>query len=579
MAVAKAVVRCHMRYTQLITSKSCPRSVRSRGHELLQRGGFVRQLSQGLFSFLPLGTRVVARITKLIRDELEGLGGQEVLLPLVNPASIWKKSGREILMRQELVRFSDASGHEMVLAPTHEEAMVELVRSVVTSYRQLPAFLFQFQTKYRNEGRPKGGLLRTREFVMSDAYSFHRSASELNNFFPRVFAAYERVFAACNVPVLTADASVGSMLGDRSLEFLMPTDIGDARIVTCQGCGYAANEEVAVGSLPVAQSQPRSLEHVETGDAATIPELEAMLHCGRDRLTKTMAFLGSESLVLAVVRGDQEVSQEKLATAVHESAVRLASRDWLVQLGIDPVSIGPIDFPRDLLEMDLSVQIVVDSSVAETPNLIVACNEPHTRLANVNFGRDFDADIVEDIARVGAGSRCRVCGAELSSRSVVELGNIFKLGTYYSHKLKLSIVDSGGRRFYPSIGAYGIGIGRLMAAIAEANHDKRGIAWPRALAPFSLFLMGIGRSTRVTRVLEDLHDQLGSDVLLDDRSESISTKIKDADLIGIPYRMIVSARTLERGKVEILERRSRAIHSIDLQNAVDSVKGMVEDTP
>ena len=567
-----------MRYSQLMTntSKSCPRSVRSRGNELLQRGGFIRQLSQGLYSFLPLGTRVITRISAMIREELESLGGQEVLLPLVNPLDVWKRSGRDELLDHDMIRFKDVSGRSMVLAPTHEEAMVELVKSVVTSYRQLPIFLFQFQTKYRNERRPRGGLIRTREFVMNDGYSFHRSPSELNNFFPRAFAAYQRIFAACNVPVITAEAAVGSMLGDRSLEFLMPTDVGEAQVVTCTQCGYAANQEVAVGSPPVEIVPPVEIERVETGGASRMKDLEGLLGLHRRQLTKTMVYTGGRSLILAVVRGDQEVSQEKLASAVGESAVRLAERSSLEEVGIDPGCVGPVDFPHDLFSMDLRIRVVVDEAVAATPNLVVASNEYGAHYTNVNFGRDFDSDVVADIARVVPGSTCQTCGGPLTSQAVIELGNIFKLGDYYSRRLKLALADARGKRFHPSIGAYGIGIGRLMAAIAEANNDRRGIAWPRSLAPFSVFLMGIGRSPRVTGLVEQLHSELGSETLHDDRRESISEKFKDADLMGIPYRLMVSARTLEQGKVEVLERGSRAIHRVDAENAIDVITSLME---
>ena len=563
-----------MRYSRLVskTTRDCPRSVRTTGNALLQRAGFIRPLSQGLYSFLPLGWRVVRRLTALIRNEMEKLDGQEVHVPLVNPLSLWKQSGRAGLVGDDMIRFRDRTGKQMVLAPTHEEAMVDLVKSVVTSYRQLPVFLYQFQTKFRNESRPRAGLIRTREFVMKDGYSFHRSGTDLNNFFPRVFGAYERIFAACSVPVITAEASVGMMLGDRSFEFLMPSEAGDDKVVRCPSCSYAANTEVAVGTLERASEAPLPLQTIETGAATKMSELARTTGRGRDRLAKTMVYSDGSQLVFAVVRGDQEVSPEKLARSLDAGSLHLADRQELEFFGLDPASIGPIDVPLDVLELDVNVRVIVDEVVANTPNLVVASNEPGRHFANVNFGRDFESELVKDISRVLPGARCLQCGGELVEQTVVELGNVFKLGEYYSRRLRLALTDSRGRRFYPSIGAYGIGIGRLLAAIAESNNDKRGLRWPANLAPYRFFLMGIGRSPKVARALESLHDELGDAILFDDRRESISTKFRDADLIGVPYRIIVSARTLESGQVELLERGSTSIRRIGLEHVADFVR-------
>ncbi len=557
-----------MRYSRLLgkTTRDYPRSVRTAGNALLQRGGFIRPLSQGLYSFLPLGLRVVSRLTELIRREMRALDGQEVLLPLVNPLELWQRSGRAALAADDLVGFRDASGRDMVLAPTHEEAMVALVKSVVTSYRQLPVFLFQFQTKYRNEARPRGGLLRTREFVMSDGYSFHRSATELNNFLPRVFAAYERIFAACRIPVITAEAAVGMMRGERSFEFLMPSEVGDDRVIRCECCGYAANAEVAVGTLNRPTGEPRPLTTVPSHGAVTMGELTSELGCGKEALTKTMVYSNGDELVLAVVRGDQEVSGEKLERVLATPGLRLADRDELALYGLDARAIGPLDLPLDLLELDVRVRIVVDDVVASTPNLVVSSSESGIHFVDVNFGRDFESDLVHDISRVLPGARCANCAHELVQQRVVELGNVFKLGDYYSRKLRLTLSDSRGRRFYPQTGAYGIGIGRLLASIAESNHDRRGLDWPPGLPPYPILLMGIGHSAKVASLLEALHDELGDTFLYDDRRESISTKFRDADLMGIPMRLIVSPRTLEEGKAEILERGSTSVRSVSVAN-------------
>ena len=559
-----------MRFSALLstTSRDRPRGTRSRGQELLYRGGFVRQLSQGLYSYLPLGFRVLSRLQALIRREMESLGGQEVLLPLVNPLEIWNRTGREQILGDEMIRFRDRSGKNLVLSTTHEEAMVELVKSTVASYRDLPVFLYQIQTKYRNEMKVPGGLLRTREFLMKDAYSFHRTSAELNNFIPRVWEAYERIFQQCRVPFLTAQAANGVMMGERSFEFLMPFEHGDDSVMTCPGCRYAANREVAVGICDVKSEAPEEMEHVESGDEYTMHQLAERFGVPTSRLGKTMIYSTGDTVVLAVVRGDQQVSLEKLIGACGMPTLRRSTKDHIVSMGLDPATVSPLELPGDLLGLDMRVLIVVDHLVARTPNLIFPANESGYRLRNVNFGRDFDGDQVADISRVVAGARCTQCGTELEEQRAVELGHIFRLGDHYSKALRLSLTDSTKRAFYPPVGAYGIGLGRPLAAVAEANCDKRGIAWPHHLAPYYVLLMGIGKSPKIARLLESLHEELGDRALLDDRAVSISTKFQDADLIGIPYRVIVSPRSGESGAVELLMRGSTKVERVRLGDVV-----------
>jgi prolyl-tRNA synthetase len=541
---------------------------------LLLRGGYIRPLSQGLYSFLPLATRVLNRIKAIIAEEMDALGGQEVLLPVVNPLDIWRKSGRDSIA--DLVEFKDHTGKRLVLAPTHEEAMIELVRSVVDSYRQFPIFLYQFQTKYRNERRVRGGLLRTREFVMKDAYSFHRSFTGLNNFFPKVFQAYERIFARCQVPVVAAEAAVGFMLGDRSYEFLMPCTCGDDVVILCPDCGYTANADVAVGTVETFPEPPEPLEQISTPECTTMDRLATYLTLPRARLAKTMVYSGVGEIVLAVVRGDQEVSVDKLARVLGGGTLRLAARDELEYLGMTPGYISPVDLPLEVMELDTRVRVVVDTVAAQSPNLVIASNEEGYHYRNANFGRDFESLLVEDIARVLPGAHCVHCGTELENQRVVEVGNIFRLGEHYSRRMGLVFPDSRGGRFYPSIGSYGIGLGRLLTATVEANHDKRGIMWPPEMAPFDCFLMTVGKSATLSRVAAQIHNELSDRVLFDDRKESISTKFKDADLIGIPYRIIISPSTHERGEAEVLERttgRARRVKITGIKRYVEQLRG------
>ncbi|MEE8442018.1 MAG: proline--tRNA ligase [Spirochaetia bacterium] len=568
-----------MRYSRLVskTARETPKSVRAPSHALLLRGGFIRPLSQGLYSYLPLGMRVVSRLRRLIREEMVALGGQEVLLPLTNPRQLWIESGRDAMYGEDMIRFQDRSGKKLVLAPTHEEAMVELVKSVVTSYRELPVFLFQFQSKFRNEERTRGGLMRTKEFVMKDGYSFHRSFTELNNFFPQVFEAYTRIFRACRVPAVPAEASVGLMMGDRSYEFLMPTEFGDDLVIRCAGCGYTANADVAVGDLDSPEEEPAEVKRVNTGQAHTMEQLSIQLGVSRSRLAKTMVYSHDDELILAVVRGDQEVSPEKLRSLVKRTPLTLADRDELKFHGILADYVSPMGLPKDVMNLDLRVRVIVDDVVGRTPNLTITANEEGVCLTNVNHGRDFSGEIVGDISRVLPGARCRHCGGELVKERVLELGHIFRLGDYYSRRLKLSFTDATGRRFHPLMGSYGIGLGRLVAAVAEANHDKRGIIWPPVLAPYRYFLMAIGRSAKLAKIAEGIHEELGDDVLFDDRRVSISAKFKDADLIGVPYRLIVNHRTADRGEVELIARGRRSPRRVPIKGIAAALEDLAAE--
>jgi len=507
---------------------------------------------------------------------MEALGGQEVILPVINPVQVWQASGRDVIYGRDMIRFTDSTGKVLVLAPTHEEAMVELVKSVVTSYRELPLFMYQFQTKFRNEPRTRGGLMRTKEFVMKDGYSFHRSFTELNNFFPKVFDAYRRIFERCRVPAVPAEASVGKMLGDRSYEFLMPSEFGDDTVIRCSDCGYTANSDVAVGDLDSPSEEPCRLKSVPTGEAHTMDQVARELGLPPSRLAKTMVYSRDDELVLAVVRADQQVSVDKLRTLLNQSGLDLADRDDLALHGILADFVSPIGLPEDVIRMDLQLRIVVDEVVARTPNLTIAANEPGYFMTNVNHGRDFDGELVGDISRVLPGARCHHCGGELRNEKVLELGHIFRLGDYYTKRMNLAFTDSTGRRFNPVMGSYGLGLGRLMAAVAEANIDKRGIDWPPELAPYRYFLMAIGRSAKLARVADAIHEELDDQVLFDDRRESISAKFKDADLIGVPYRLIVSHRSLERGQVELISRGQRAPRRLPIDGIARALREIEE---
>lgn len=533
----------------------------------------MRPLGTGLFSYAPLGMRVIRNIKRIMHQEMEALDGQEVMVPVVNPDELWTSSGRNEMIGEDMVRFKDRAGRELVMAPTHEEAMVELIRASLRSYRDLPAFLYQFQTKFRDEEKVRCGLIRTREFIMKDGYSFHRTFSDLNNFFPRVFAAYRRIFQRCGVRVTAAQAGVGYMGGELSYEFLMPSSCGDDFLVRCDSCDYAANEDVAVGSKEIENEPPAPLETVTDPDLGTLELVRKHLSLPRKRVVKAMLYRAGDTYVMAVVRGDHKVSEEKLAHVVDRPIVGRARPGDLEELDISGPWLSPIHLPESARER---ITVVVDDAIADGANFLAGDNRPGVYHRDANFGRDMEADLVADVVRIPEGSACVHCDTgTLRRERSMELGNIFRLGDYYSRRMDLTIRDESGRAVYPYMGSYGIGLGRLMAAIVEANHDERGIIWPMEIAPFRVFLMSIGKALPVRAIVEDLYEQFGHIVLFDDRHASIGRKFKDADLLGIPIRVVVSGDAVHEGTVEVALRDGSQSFRVAIDELVSTVKELI----
>ena len=541
-----------MKYSALFgkTLRDIPREVKSATHILLLKGGYVRSLGHGLYSLLPLGQRVFRNIRKIIRDELDLLGGQEVQVPIVNPGKIWRRSGRMDIIDRDMINFRDRSGKLFVLSPSHEEAMVELVRRSLGSYRDLPIFLYQFQEKYRDEGKIKYGLISAKEFLMSDAYSFHRSFSELNNFFPKLFAAYEKIFKKCGIDVLSAVSGAGYMGGDKAYEFFMPSTEGENVIIQCPNCGYTANGEIAKGIKEFSSLEnPLPVEEIVTPECTTMDKLSRFLNVPKTILVKSMVYKYSKGLVMALVRGDYEISLEKLSRFLDYPVRHRASSKDLEANGLVSGYLSP-------LGINENITVVVDDIIAKTANLVMGGNKEEIHFRNINFGRDFESEYVGDIVRMKEGNKCLQCGDPLKEICAVELGNIFKLGDYYSKSMELFFYNDNGKKVFPHMGSYGIGIGRLMASVVYASSDDKGIIWPVSIAPYKIFLMGIAKAHSVKEAVERIYLELGSMVLLDDRNESPGVKFKDADLMGIPYRIVVSASNLQNNEVEFYERKS-----------------------
>lgn len=554
-----------MRYSRTLgkTLRDNSPDPKSSGESYLARGGFIRSAGQGLFSFLPLGQRVLEKISIIITEELELQGGQQVSLPFVTLYEYFQKSGRGDLKDEELVRIKDRTGRDLVLSPSHLEAMVELVKDSLCSYRDLPVLLYQFQGKFRDEERTHNGLLRAKEFLMCDAYSFHRSYENLNNFFPKMFATYKRIFKRCGVDVVDAESGVGSLGGERAYEFLMASELGDDVVISCDKCGYKANREVAMAVKGYGSGHPLPLSKVSTPECASITDLTGFFSCPPSAIGKSMVFATAKGLVMAVVRGDYEVSVEKLSRFLRIPVQRQASESEMLDQGLVPGYCSP-------LAMGEGLPLVVDDTVANSPNLIMGANELGFHYRNVNFGRDFETTFVGDIVRVKAENRCYQCGQPLSEIRSIELGNIFKLGDFYPKTLGLSFLSERNIKTYPHMASYGIGLGRLIGAIAEANHDDKGLIWPRTVSPYSFYLIPVGKDREVNEAAEKVHSFLGEEeVLFDDREESIGIKLKDADLVGIPLRVVVSKKHLETDEVELHRRRTGETWTVPISKIRD----------
>lgn len=543
------------------------------GHQLLLRGGFIQTLAAGMYSFLPLGERVKSRLEGIMRDEMNAIDGQEISMPVVHPAELWQETGRWYEIGPELVRFKDRGNRDMVLAMTHEEVVADLLRKQIRSYRQLPVTLYQIQTKFRDEPRARGGLIRVREFVMKDAYSCHTSFEDLDRYYPRVYAAYFNVFRRSGIDVIAVQSDVGMMGGTMAHEFMFLSDIGEDQLVLCDGCNYAANRQIATFRKPAPEAEEaRPLREVETPHTETIAALAELLGIPESRTAKATFFMAGDRLIFAVVRGDMDVNETKLANAVHARELRPARPEELLQAGIVAGYASPIGLE--------GVTVVVDDLIEQSPNLVAGANRPGYHLMNTNYPRDYRADLVTDIADAYEGAPCARCGTPMRIVRGVEVGNIFKLGTKYSQGLGATFLDESGQSHYIVMGSYGIGVGRLMACIAQECRDERGLIWPITVAPFEVYLVGLDLDDDPVReAAECLYRDLaahGVEVLYDDRKERAGVKFNDADLLGVPLRVTVSRRTLREHAAELKLRSGQEARYVTLAEAAKEIRAQID---
>ncbi|MFL5727132.1 MAG: proline--tRNA ligase [Chloroflexota bacterium] len=547
-----------MRLSQLFFTslRDDPADAEMPSHRLLVRAGYVRQLGSGIYSLLPLGFRVSKRVEQVIREEQDRIGAQEMEMPVVHPAEVWRESGRYFKIGPELVRFKDRGDRDMVLAMTHEEVVAILLRDIVQSYRQLPMIVYHFQTKFRDEPRSRGGLIRVREFVMKDAYSCDRDEAGLDKSYRDQYDAYERTFKRLGLEAIVVGADVGIMGGSGAHEFMVLNDFGEDTLVLCDECGYAENQQIAEVRKPdPAPEDELPMEDVETPGATTIDALATFLGIPASKTAKAAFFVtGDGRFVVAIVRGDYDVNETKLVNAIKAiGGLRPAQLDEITSRGMQAGYGSPLG-ARDSV-------VVVDELVMRSPNLVAGANRAGWHVRNVNVPRDYTPDLVAEITEAREGDACIRCGSPVTLRKGIEVGNIFKLGTDFTDAFGSTYLGEDGERHPIVMGSYGIGVGRNVACVVEAHHDEKGIVWPEEVAPYAAHLVPIGsaKDPTVADVAERLHDVAQGagywrDILYDDRDESPGVKFTDAELLGMPWILTVSPRSLAAGGVEVTER-------------------------
>ena len=559
--------------------REVPKDAKTVSHQFLVRGGYIRPVSAGIYSLLPVGKRIVAKIENIIREEMDRIDGQEVLMPVVLPATLWQESGRYDAVGAELLRFSDRNDKPMLLAMTHEECITALVRTEINSYKQLPVMLYQIQTKYRDEARPRAGLIRTREFTMKDAYSFHTSQEDLEAYYLRAHEAYERIFRRIGLlNVLSIESNSGMMGGKVSHEFMAVSDCGEDTIFVSPDRKYRANREIAVADWKFEKSPARELEKVATPDCKTIEEVAAFLNVKAENTGKAVFYQDARTgeLVFALIRGDFEVNESKLCNALKIAELKFADDESILAAGAVPGYASPLNLKGK------KARIIVDRSALESSNLVVGANEPGYHYLNFNADRDLEGVefVTADIATVREGDPAPGSGEPLQMLRGIEVGNIFQLGTKYSESMSCNYLDKDGKSHPMIMGCYGIGVGRAMASVIEFSHDDYGPVWPMSIAPYQVQVCAIDpQKSGVGEAAEKLVAALearGIEVLYDDRGEKAGSMFSDADLLGIPLRLVISPKTLAENEAEFRTRACRDSERIKLDDVPEIIAAKVK---
>ena len=566
-----------MRYSEmhLPTGREVPSDAEVVSNQLMIRAGMIRKLTSGIYSYLPLGYRVIRKVEQIIREEMNKAGAQEVHLPMVQPAELWQESGRWTFYGKELLRFRDRNNRDYCLGPTHEEVITDLVRHDIKTYRQLPCNLYQIQTKFRDEVRPRFGVMRCREFGMKDAYSFDADEAGAEKSYEKMFTAYNNIFRRCGLNFRPVEADSGSIGGSFSHEFMVMADSGEDAIVFCEKCNYAANLEKAEIAKPVTddpQDKERLvMESVETPDVRTIEEVSTFLNVSPKQIVKTLIFNADGKPCAVLIRGDHEVNEIKVKNYLGAAELELADDEMIMKATGAPRGFAGA--------VGIKTRVIADYSIMNLVNMVTGANKENYHLKNVNIGRDFQVESFADLRVSQPGDACPRCGGVIKFVRGIEVGHVFKLGTKYSKAMKAVYLDRDGKEKTMIMGCYGIGIGRTVAACIEQNFDSNGIIWPMPLAPFTVIVTPVNiKESDVMKASEAIYSELlscGVESIMDDRDERAGVKFKDADLIGIPLRIVVGSKNLAQGRVELKIRQSGESRLYETGKIVDEVRKII----
>lgn len=544
-----------MRISHLVgeRTKEIPAGANVKSHILLLRAGYIKQVSNGIYTLLPPAQRVSQKIQKIIREEMDAVGGQEVLFPVVMPREMWEKSGRYTSIGQEMVRFKDRNNRDMLLGMTHEEAAVSTCQNLIKSYDQLPFMIYQIQTKFRDEARPRAGLIRVKEFTMKDGYSFHVNQDDLKEYYDKVHDAYMHIYQRVGLKnFISVKSDNGVMGGSYAHEFMLLTDIGEDSLVICPHCDYKSNMEVATSVIQMPKFKSAPLKEIDTGNAKSIEEVCRTLNINANQTIKAVCYclIGSEKTVLTFVRGDKEINEAKLKKLVGgDVAVKDLDESNLVKGNIGPYK----------LKTDKNTIVLFDKSLENLTGLVCGANKKQYHLTGIDMQRDLKVTQYVDISKVNEGEKCPVCGKPLIIKRGIEIGNIFNLGTKYTKSMGMTISMPDGSTINPVMGCYGIGVGRCLASVAEESADEKGLVWPLSIAPWQIYLCPLRNDDeKVNATAEQLYNQLSKtmEVLYDDRKVSVGVKLTDSELMGIPLRVVVSPKTLAENMAEITVRKN-----------------------
>ena len=562
-----------MRFSRgfLPTLKEAPAEAEVVSHKLMVRSGMIRRLAAGVYTLLPLGVRVQRKVEQILREELNRAGAQEVFLPTLNPAELWRKTGRWEVYGKELIRLKDRHEREFCLGPTHEEVITDLVAREVRSYRDLPLNLYQIQTKFRDEIRPRFGVMRGREFTMKDGYSFDRDEAGAEQSYEEMVQAYTRIFRRCGLKFSAVEADSGAIGGSFSHEFMVMADTGEEAITVCDSCGYAANVEKSPVRLKLPENEGGALEKVHTPGAHSIEEVSEFFSLPPHRMAKTLLYVADGEPVAAMIPGHRELNEVKLKNALDAVDIELADAETVEELTNSEVGFaGPVGLSN--------VRLVVDYAIENSGGLIIGANQTDYHYTGAREGRDFEASKFADLTVAQEGDGCPKCEAGLSIRRGIEVGHVFKLGCKYSESLDATYQDESGETHTIVMGCYGIGVGRTVAAAIEQNHDEDGIIWPTPIAPYHVDIIPVRVNDETMKICGDIYDSLesaGLDVALDDRDERPGVKFKDADLIGFPYKLVVGPKGLKEGKIELKSRRTGDTQFVAINEAASFLKNLV----